>query len=351
MEGSIMSRFSKYLLVFGLFVLVFGIGSITEEIHGCLMCPIDGFLYFNGTISEHAFEFLRTYRWYTTGAGAAITIVAFGLYLYTSTHTLPVQRIRFKWPKLGNWKTRRMYSHSIVYALIILHTSLTIAGVTKLKSLCPRSTTDLISKGQFGQASIFWLVMLLMVFVWGRALCGWLCVFAPVQEQSANLLKTFGFDPSKRKYGQQNLIFFFTAVLLSSLVTGLYRNYNAINFNSNYGYETNSLWIFIGGVITMMPITMFLTYYLGSRWFCKYLCPIGGTLSLYSKFSLVKIGIHKASCGNCDKCTDSCQMGVKVKEYVENNEAAVNDRKCINCGDCVDQCPKQALYFGFRPIR
>jgi NAD-dependent dihydropyrimidine dehydrogenase PreA subunit len=44
-------------------------------------------------------------------------------------------------------------------------------------------------------------------------------------------------------------------------------------------------------------------------------------------------------------------MGVKVKEYVENDQAAVVDRKCINCGDCIDQCPKQALYFGFRPIR
>lgn len=343
-----MLRFSKYLFVLGLFVLVFGIGSITEEIHGCLMCPIDGFLYFNGEISEHAFAFLRTYRWYTTGAGAFITIVAF--ILYSLNNTSPVKRVKFSWPKLGNWRTRRMYFHLFVYALIIFHTSLTIAGMTSLKSLCPRSTTDLISKGQFGTASIFWLVMLLMVFVWGRALCGWLCVFAPVQEQSANLLKTFGFDPSKRKFGQQNLVFLFTAVLLSSLVTGLYRNYHTINFNLDHGYDTNSLWIFIGGVITMTPITMFVTYYLGSRWFCKYLCPIGGTLSLYSKLSLLKIGIHKASCGNCDKCSESCQMGVNVKGYVENDEPTVNDRKCIACGDCIDQCPKNALYFGFRPI-
>jgi len=344
-----MSRFSKYLLVIGLFVLVFGIGSITEEIHGCLMCPIDGLLYFNGTISEHAFEFFRTYRWYTTGSGAFITLVGFTL--YSMSHPPVVNMIKFQWPKLGNWRTRRMYVHGFVYALIVLHTSLTIAGVTDLKSLCPRSTTDLISKGQFGQASIFWLVMLLMVFVWGQALCGWLCVFAPVQEQSTNLLKTFGFDPSKRKFGQQNLIFVFTGILLSSLITGLYNNYNTINFSMNHGYQTNSLWVFLGGAMTMTPITMFLTYYLGSRWFCKYLCPIGGTMSLYSKLSLVKIGIHKPSCGNCDKCSESCQMGVDIKHYVDNDLPAVSDRKCIACGDCIDHCPKNALYFGFRPIK
>jgi polyferredoxin len=337
------------LLVLGVFVLVFGIGSITEEIHGCLMCPIDGLLYFNGTISEHSFAFLRTYRWYTTGAGAALTLA--GFILYSIYHKPTVQRIKFQWPRLGNWRQRRMYVHGFVYALIILHTSLTIAGVTDLKSLCPRSTTDLISKGEFGQSAVFWLVMLLMVFVWGRALCGWLCVFAPVQEQSANLLKTFGFDPAKRKFGQQNLIFLFTGILLSSLVTGLYRHFNTINFSMNYGYKTDSLWIFIGGVITMTPITMFLTYYFGTRWFCKYLCPIGGTMSLYSRLSLVKIGIHKPSCGNCDKCSESCQMGVNIREYIDKDAPAVSHRNCIACGDCIDSCPKNALYFGFRPIK
>lgn len=343
-----MLRLSKYLFVFGLFILAFGIGSITEEIHGCLMCPIDGILYFNGTISEHAFEFLRTYRWYTTAVGAFITMIAFTLYVMSNPPA--VQRIRLKWPKIGNWKRRRTYVHLFVFCLIVLHIGLTYAGQTELMSLCPRSTTDLISQGKFGQASIFWLVMLVMVFLWGRALCGWLCVFAPVQEQSANLLQMFGWDPAKKKFGQQNLVFVFTALLLTSLANGLYQHYQTINFSMNHGYKAPSLWVYVGGCITMTPIVMFLTYYFGTRWFCKYLCPIGGTLSLYSKLSFLKIGIHKASCGNCDKCSTACQMGVNVKEYVERDATAVADRKCIACGDCIDSCPKNALYFGFRPI-
>lgn len=312
------------------------------------MCPLDGFLYYIGVTSEETFSFLINYYWHIIGIG--IFLILASLAMFSSNREFIItffKKISFKPPKLNLWRKRRMFFHFFIYSLIIFHITLTIWGITELRSLCPRSVGDFMIKGQFGASSVFWIIMLSMVIVWGRVLCGWLCVFAPVQEQSVNFLKTCGINPEYRKFKQTPLIYITTGVLWTSFLYNILININNLDYNPSYGYKVASYWIFLGGVITTIPLTMFFTYFFGGRWFCKYVCPIGGFQSLYSRFSLLKIKIDKSKCINCDACTKNCQMGVNIS-YISGNGINVSDGNCILCGDCIDKCPKKALSFDLR---
>lgn len=342
---------TKVLLGLGFFTTALGIASVTEEVHGCLMCPLDGFFWYWGMTSEEVFGFLPHIWWQITVVGVAITLVAWAMLRLDGQ---PVSNMKrkpaFKFPKLKPWGKRRMLAHGVVYALILVHITLTVLGLTELKSVCPRSLGELVMHGQFGTSAAFWTIILLLVFLWGRGLCGWLCVFAPIQEQSVNLLKAFGFDPTKKAFKPNPIIWITTTMVWSAMAFYFVKNWNNWSFDIHHGQSVASYWVFVGGVLTTMPLSMLITYFLGPRWFCKYLCPVGGFQSLFSRLSLGKIQIEISKCLDCGACTKNCQMGVNIDKYIAESAPAISDMNCIFCGDCVDKCPKAALRFGIGSV-
>ena len=70
------------------------------------------------------------------------------------------------------------------------------------------------------------------------------------------------------------------------------------------------------------------------RFFCKYLCPMGATLGLISKFSIFKIRRTAATCIDCKACDVACPVNIRVSEI-----DTVNSPECINCNECVTACP------------
>ncbi|MCX7750407.1 MAG: 4Fe-4S binding protein [Candidatus Bipolaricaulota bacterium] len=76
-----------------------------------------------------------------------------------------------------------------------------------------------------------------------------------------------------------------------------------------------------------------------SRFWCRYLCPMGGLLSLFNRVSAfgLKLGEGCTACGTCAK---ACPMGI-----VPHRE--INAPDCIKCGECVPSCPTRALSVGF----
>jgi ferredoxin-type protein NapH len=338
----------RFFLILGLLITAIGLGSITEEIHGCFLVPVDGVLYFMGLTSGQAFGFLNEIEWYLIAVGGLITVAS----LLTKPDVLKRwSSPRLSKRKMGTWRARRTTAHLVVYGLITLHIALTVLGITSFKGVCPRTLGEYIMKGQLGVSAFFWAAMLAGVFIWGRGLCGWLCVYAPVQEQAANLLKVFGMDPRKKPRPAVNgttIVNVTTTLLWGSYLYYLVRNYQHIDVNIAHGDSVSSFYVFWVGAITMLPITMLAVYYLGSRWFCKYLCPIGGFLGLYSKYSLVQVRLDRSKCVDCGACSKQCQMSVDIGAHIKRNDDAIANRECIGCGDCIDSCPKHALGFGMR---
>jgi len=70
------------------------------------------------------------------------------------------------------------------------------------------------------------------------------------------------------------------------------------------------------------------------RFFCKYLCPMGGFLGAISRFSLFKVRRVESTCIDCKACDKACPVNIKVSEV-----ETVESPECIDCNECVNACP------------
>ena len=79
------------------------------------------------------------------------------------------------------------------------------------------------------------------------------------------------------------------------------------------------------------------------RFWCRFLCPLGALLGVFSRFTILTLVKDKEKCTGCNACTKSCQ-GAASPIPGEEWESA----ECLMCFNCFDTCPENALSFKFR---
>ncbi len=67
------------------------------------------------------------------------------------------------------------------------------------------------------------------------------------------------------------------------------------------------------------------------RPWCRMLCPLGGLLSLFNRFSVFHLRFRARECIECNLCRSRCSMGVKVDERV-NVTGCIRCLECTTCG-------------------
>jgi len=72
------------------------------------------------------------------------------------------------------------------------------------------------------------------------------------------------------------------------------------------------------------------------RFFCKYLCPMGAFLGIFSKLSFLNIRRDADTCINCGLCDKACPMNLDVATV-----DTMDSSECISCNECVNTCPVQ----------
>lgn len=80
------------------------------------------------------------------------------------------------------------------------------------------------------------------------------------------------------------------------------------------------------------------------RAWCRFLCPLGGLLSLVSRASWLK-RTRTGSCAYCGGCEDHCRMGT----IDINRHRASDSGECILCMDCAVACQQSAVRFAGAP--
>ena len=98
-----------------------------------------------------------------------------------------------------------------------------------------------------------------------------------------------------------------------------------------------SFWI---GVLFLSILAANLFY---PRFFCRFLCPLGALLGIFSRFSIFQIKRNIKKCTDCDLCLSRC-------EGASEPEGSVRVSECVSCMNCIDDCPEDALEFSFTGI-
>ncbi|MCE5224168.1 4Fe-4S binding protein [bacterium] len=185
---------------------------------------------------------------------------------------------------------------------------------------------------------ILMLFVLLVTLLFKRAFCGLFCPMGTLQE----IFEKIGKLIFKKRYHVKDTldrplrwgkIIVLLVFVIMSWVTGqlVIRPYDPwATFHHLTSADLFSEFI-IGFIILIITLLLSAFY---SRVFCKYLCPLGGFLSLLSPFGFYRISRDDKTCINCKACDKVCPMNIDVSVTQE-----VTDIECIGCNECIHICP------------
>ena len=120
----------------------------------------------------------------------------------------------------------------------------------------------------------------------------------------------------------------------------------------NFDYYQVDVWmrsmpVFIIAAVTFVVI--FIMAWIGGRFYCNRLCPVGTLLGILSAKRVVGIDIKADKCKSCRLCERACKSSAI---FIPNRDQkqrglvpAVDSTRCVDCFNCIDTCQHGALSF------
>jgi len=79
------------------------------------------------------------------------------------------------------------------------------------------------------------------------------------------------------------------------------------------------------------------------RLICNTVCPVGSSLGLLSRVSLMQFDIDTDLCTNCRACEYACKA-----QCIDLSAHTVDASRCVVCFNCMAACPDNAIRYTFR---
>ena len=193
---------------------------------------------------------------------------------------------------------------------------------------------------------VIFIAILTVSFVFGKSFCSWICPIGFMSES----LGDFGEKIQKKIFKKRIqmpkfldyplrslkyllLAFFVNAIFFSmstlALKYFLDSPYNIISDVKMYYFfaEISQFSLIVITVLIVLSVIF-------RNFWCRYLCPYGALLGIFSLLSPLKIKRNKESCIDCDLCAKACPSFIKVDKV----KTVISD-ECSTCLSCVDACP------------
>ncbi len=204
-------------------------------------------------------------------------------------------------------------------------------------------------------AGVFiFLAIVLMSLVFGKSFCSWLCPIGTISE----LIGDFGEKIMKKisrimghrhwkgkiylpkwvdypmrsiKYLLLGFLFYAVFVLMSTLALKAFLGspYNQVADIKMYFFFAN----ISETALIVLGVLFILSIFIRNFW-CRFLCPYGALLGIFSFLSPYKIKRNPISCIDCGLCNKACPSAIKVDQV-----KTVFSDECTTCMSCVDACP------------
>ena len=257
-------------------------------------------------------------------------------------------------------------------------------GWDAFSALCPLGafTTMLATKTMVPRAVFSIIIMALLVFVFGRAFCGWICP-VPVLDK----VRAFFRSPKKRKQLEQAKHDEMLDIAKFELgCGGKGGNCGSCSACKQQRQKLDSRHYVLGGArlstaifgfpvfclvcpigltfatvlvfwrlfanadmtvaVVLIPLMLIIELVFLRKW-CTRFCPMAGLMNLMSRFSRTfKPTIDDSKCLEtskgtpCSRCAMVCEADINLR-HPEYGERTLAD--CTRCHSCVDACPASAI--------
>ncbi len=95
----------------------------------------------------------------------------------------------------------------------------------------------------------------------------------------------------------------------------------------------------------LLIVVIIVANYWRKRFWCRYICPTGALLSIFSRLGIFKRTASSQMCNICHDCISSCDM-----RAIEADPAKTILGECTLCGNCVDACSSNGVSIAVRPF-
>lgn len=184
---------------------------------------------------------------------------------------------------------------------------------------------------------ILWFATVAALLFWGRGpFCGWLCPFGALQEFAARAAKKLKIKQIKVRWGLNERLWPIKYIIFLGLFAfALYDLALAERLAEVEPFKTSIIlkfmrdWWFVVYAVGLLAIGLFI-----ERFFCRYLCPLGGALAIPGRLRMFDWLKRWPECGAlCQRCANECPV------QAIHPEGNINPHECIYCMHC------QELYF------
>ncbi len=227
--------------------------------------------------------------------------------------------------------------------------------------------SSLLSSRVFVPAFALSLVTIALTAVLGRVFCGWVCPLGTLNNIVSSFKKKGGRVRGWFSLKYYVLVFILASsvftlqvaglfdpisLLVRSLSLGLYPAFNFIQVPidavsgagipvvSNIAEASGSFlkktllsfqqpFFYQSFAVSMIFLAVLLLNLVETRFWCRYLCPLGALLGIFSRYSLLKRSLSE-ECPSCGKCDSFCQ-GAALRP--------LSGSECMQCFNCDDLCP------------
>ncbi len=224
---------------------------------------------------------------------------------------------------------------------------------------------------------LYSLITLAAAVLFGRVWCGWICPFGSLLEclsprptklsvpERWRVVKflLFFFLVFASIFGNQSGVFLDPISMMTRTMTivlwpGLrFLVYGLESFLYQFdlfwpaldAFNSSILLPLFQGIesvfIAVLPVFLFCTVavalnWVAERFWCRYLCPLGGYLGLVSRLAFIRREVTP-NCIACDRCSRICPTGTIDAERSYTSDPA----ECTVCFDCAAECPVDAIKF------
>jgi len=207
-----------------------------------------------------------------------------------------------------------------------------------------------LGEGLLTAGGLLTLLVFGTALVFGRLFCSWGCHFGAMQDFASWILKRLGWRPPLLR--TRFLHWAPYLVLLVVFVMPAVTRWRSsewgpldVDLAAVAPWDTLPGWFL--SVATFMGCGVLLLLFLGTRGFCRFVCPYGAIFRITDSAALFRVRRVDACSSHCGStgvhpCTAACPTAIDVHFETETS-GRVTSSDCVRCNLCIEACPAGAL--------
>ncbi len=218
--------------------------------------------------------------------------------------------------------------------------------------------------------------MVLLTLIFGRVYCSVVCPLGVFQDAVSHIGTLRSKAPYKYRKELKWLRYGLLALFIIALIAGVQVFVALLAPYSAYGRMVQNflqpLWLWGGNFIEALAekagsyaiyprevwlrslptflialatlVLVVILSFKGGRTWCNSVCPVGTTLSFFSRFSMFRPVIDQDKCKHCKACEHHCKAQCIS---ITKEEQKIDYSRCVDCFNCIGSCKFDALKYRF----